>query len=565
MKKTFRQQLSAFPGLLWLVALLVGTIFAAYFPAIHGNFIWDDNAHVTKPELRSVRGLWLIWSDLGATQQYYPLLHSAFWVQHRLWGDATVGYHLVNILFHASAACLLLLILHRLKIPGAYLAAAIFGLHPVHVESVAWITEQKNTLSAVFYLGAMLAYLRFDEKRQALFYALALTLFVLALLSKTVTATLPAALLVLFWWKRGRLLWQRDVLPLIPWLVLGMIAGLFTAWAERKLIGAEGAAFDLTFLQRCLLAGRAIWFYLGKLFWPANLAFIYPRWNVSPEVWQYLFPAGVVAVSTALWLIRSRWRGPLAGLLFFIGSLFPVLGFFNVYPFVYSFVADHFQYLASLGIIVVASAGIAMVLARVAPRARSAGHALCMVLLATLTVLTWQQSRTYSDIQTLYRTTLERNPDCWLCHNNLGVVLDDAGRPQAATEHYKQALQINPNYAQAHNNLGSALARLGQVPEAIEHLELALRINPDYAEAYYNMGNVLLNLGRMQEAIGHYKQALRINPNDTDVYNNLGIALALTGRLSEAKEQYQAALRIRPDDALARHNLSRLQARRAEH
>lgn len=345
-----------------------------------------------------------------------------------------------------------------------------------------------------------------------------------------------------------------------------MITGLFTAWAERKLIGAEGAAFDLAFLQRCLLAGRAIWFYLGKLFWPANLAFIYPRWNVSqPEVWQYLFPAGVVAVATALWLIRSRWRGPLAGLLFFIGSLFPVLGFFNVYPFVYSFVADHFQYLASLGIIVVASAGIAMVLARVAPRARSAGYALCMVLLATLTVLTWQQSQTYSDIQTLYRTTLERNPDCWLCHNNLGVVLDEAGQPQAAIEHYKQTLRINPHYAQAHNNLGSALARLNHAPEAIEHLKQALRINPDYAEAYYNMGNVLLNLGRMPEAIGHYQQALRINPNDTDVYNNLGIALALAGRLSEAKEQYQAALRIRPDDALARHNLSRLQAGRAGH
>ena len=579
---------------LWIAVLLVGAVLIAYFPAIHGGLLWDDAAHVTRPDLRSLHGLWRIWLDLGATQQYYPLLHSAFWVEYKLWGDATVGYHLVNILLHALAVCLLLLVLRGLKIPGASLAAAFFALHPVYAESVAWITEQKNTLSAVFYLGAMLAYLRFDQERRTSLYVLALGLFVLGLLTKTVAATLPGALLVIFWWQRGHVSWRRDVVPLIPWLVLGAAAGLLTAWVERKLIGAEGAAFDFTLLQRCLLAGRVIWFYLGKLFWPVDLLFIYPRWEVNPAIWwQYLFPLAAVGVTTGLWLIRRRWRGPLAGALFFIGSLFPVLGFFNVYPFIFSFVADHFQYLASLGIVVAVSAAIAAALERLRLRDRWAGHAICMVLLGALAVLTWQQSRMYSDIETLYRTTIDRNPDCGMCRYNLGVLLVDTDRVQAAIEqyqqavrikpdygeghnnlgnallqvgrvqeaigHFKQALRVKPNLAEAHNNLGNALLQVGRVQEAIDHYEQALRLKPDFAEAHNNWGNALFQSGRIAEAIGHYEQALRLKPDYANAHNNMGTALVRMGRVTEAKEQYEAALRIRPDHALARDNLSRLQ------
>ena len=214
---------------LWAALLVFLALIIVYLPAIKGGFIWDDNNHVTKPELRSLHGLWRIWFEVGATQQYYPLLHSAFWLEYRLWKDNPVGYHVVNLLLHVSAATMLFVILRRLKIAGAILAAAIFALHPVAVESVAWIAEQKNTLSMVFYLGALLMYLRFDEKRRRQDYFLALGLFVLALLSKTVTATLPGALLVIFWWQRGKLSWRRDVRPLVPWFGLGAISGLFTA------------------------------------------------------------------------------------------------------------------------------------------------------------------------------------------------------------------------------------------------------------------------------------------------------------------------------------------------
>ncbi len=354
-------------------------VLLVYQPAWHGGFIWDDDAHVTKPELRSWQGLYRIWFDVRATTQYYPLLHSAFWIEHRLWGDATLGYHLVNLLLHAAAAVMVALILRRLAVPGAYLAAAIFALHPVHVESVAWITEQKNTLSAVFYLGAMLVYLHFDQTRKIALYWWALGLFLLAILSKTVTATLPGALLVIFWWQRGRLSWKRDVLPLTPLFLLGAGGGMVTAWWELQVNHCVGPEFQFTPVERLLIASRAVWFHLWKLCWPTKLTFFYPRWQIdSGAWWQYLFPLGLTALLVGLWSIRRRTRAPLAALLFFGGTLFPVLGFFNLYTFRYSLIANHYQYLASLGAITLAAAGGVLLLERWGLWRRPAGYMVCL-------------------------------------------------------------------------------------------------------------------------------------------------------------------------------------------
>jgi hypothetical protein len=331
----------------WIAIWL--SVFLAYWPALRGGLVWDDTFHITAPQLRSFHGLWRVWFQLGATQQYYPLLHSAFWIEHRLWADAVIGYHLANVTQHALAACLVVLIVRRLGLPGAWLAGLIFALHPVCVETVAWISEQKSTLSAVFYLASALTYLRFDRTRRKSDYLWALGLFFLALLSKTVTATLPPVLLVIFWWQRGRLDWRRDVRPLVPWFVIGASAGMFTAWVEKTYIAAHGAIYNLTFGQHLLLTGRIICFYAGKLAWPSNLIFTYPHWQLDPTAWrQYLYPLAVAVVSLGLWRLARRYRGPLAGFLIFSGTLFPVLGFLNVYPFRFSYVADHFQYLASL-------------------------------------------------------------------------------------------------------------------------------------------------------------------------------------------------------------------------
>jgi protein O-mannosyl-transferase len=514
------------------VLALAAAVFLAYQPAWQGGFIWDDDAHV-RPELQSWHGLYRIWFDLKATQQYYPLLHSAFWLEYRLWGDATLGYHLVNILLHVAAALLVAVILRRLKIPGAYLAAAIFALHPVHVESVAWITELKNTLSAVFYLSAALVYLRFDQSREKFPYFLALALFVLGLLSKTVTATLPAALLVVFWWQRGRLSWRRDVLPLLPFFALGAVAGVFTALVERKLGGAEGASFDFTIIERCLIAGRAIWFYLGKLFWPANLIFIYPRWQVSQAVWwQYLFPLAALLLVAGLWAIRRHCRGPLAALLFFAGTLFPVLGFCNVYPFIYSFVADHFQYLASLGIIVLVSAGVAMLLARWRLWGQWPAYCLCGALLLVLATRTWAQCCMYLDIDQLYLATIERNPNCWMAYLNLGQVLGNHGQLDEAMGCYANAIRIKPDCKMAHLDLGEALARCHRLNDAMDEYNTALAIDPDYAEAHYNIGNVFMMREQLSEAVAEYNKAIAIRPDYAEAKRNLGFALS---RLKELR------------------------------
>jgi tetratricopeptide (TPR) repeat protein len=548
------------------LALILLTTFVAYLPALQGARLWDDDAHITKPELQSLQGLYRIWFELGATQQYYPFLHSAFWLEHKLWGDSVLGYHLVNVLLHVTSVVLVYFILKRLKIPGALLAAAIFAVHPVMVESVAWITEQKNTLSGLFYLSAMLVYLQFDESRQRSLYFLAMALFVLGLLTKTVIATLPAALLVIFWWQRGTISWKRDVLPLLPFFLLGAAGGLTTAIVERTLIGAEGAEFEMSILQRGVLAGRVIWFYLAKLLWPANLIFIYRRWNIdSNEIWQWLFPITTLATTVVLWTLRKQTRGLLAGWLLFVGTLFPVLGFLNAFPFIFSFVADHFQYLASLGIIVLVAAAIATGAARLAGSARTAAQALCVLLIGTLAYFSWRQSTMYADAITLYQTTIDRNPECWMALNNLGQELVKSGKPQDtqnAIECYRSALRFRPDYPQALNSLGFALTQLGRPQEALELIERAIRLRPDYIEANLNLAIALRKLGRNEEAIRHIKYVLQVQPENADARTNLGNlyiymaeSLHSTEMLQKGIDELQLALAQKPDNPAILTNL----------
>ena len=534
---------------LWLALSLACATLIAYLPALPGTFVWDDAGHVTRPELQSLDGLRRIWLEPGATQQYYPLLHTAFWMEHRLWGDSVFGYHLLNVALHLAAAFLVVAILRRLAVPGAWLAGFLFALHPVAVEAVAWISEQKSTLSAFFYLSAVLAYLSFDATRRRSRYFLALALFVLALLSKTVTATLPAALLVVLWWRRGRLEWRRDLVPLLPWLALGAAAGLFTARVEQRYIGAQGASFALSFLDRCLLAGRAVWFYLWKLAWPANLIFTYPRWRVDPAAWwQYLFPLALLALGAALFALARRRRGPLAAFLFFTGTLFPALGFFNVYPFLYSYVADHFQYLASLGILALAASVIAT-----RPFARYTSVALVLVLGA----LTFRQSRMYAGADTLYRETLARNPNDWMAYNNLGIAAVHDGRTPDAIADFEAALRIEPTLLEARINLGNALANYPhRLPEAIAALREATHVKPDSLDAHRYLADALAKSGRRDGAAAEYQAAIRLDPNDAELHTALGTIYAgMPGRLPEAIAEHQAALRIRPDFAEAHNNL----------
>ncbi|PAW66685.1 MAG: hypothetical protein B9S34_07450 [Opitutia bacterium Tous-C1TDCM] len=546
------------PG--WVFTVLLAALLCAYFPALRGELLWDDAGHVTRPDLQSWSGLARIWFELGATQQYYPLLHSAFWLEHRLWGDAVFGYHFINVAWHALAAVLFIALLRRLAVPGALLAGCVFALHPVGVESVAWISEQKNTLSAVFYLAAALAWLRFEEKRTPAAYAVASLWFVAALLTKTVTATLPPALLVLAWWRRGRIAWRTDTLPLLPWLVLGVGAGLGTAWLETNQIGAAGSDFALGPLERTLLAGRVVWFYLGKLVWPADLAFFYPRWTIDAGVaWQWLFPAAVVVVLAAAFGWRRRDRGPLAAALLFGGTLVPVLGFVNVYPFVFSYVADHFQYLASLAAIAFFSATATRGFARLA-WPRGAGPALATAVLLTLGTLTWRQSGHYRDVFALYRATLERSPDSWVAHLNLGAALDDTGRPAEALPHLQRALELKPDHPETLNSLGNVLNRLGRPAEARPLLERAVQRQPRFASAHNTLGVSLMALGHAEAGLAAFRRALELAPGLALAQVNLGWALANSGRRAEGLAQLEAVNRARPDLADAALKLGLIHA-----
>jgi tetratricopeptide (TPR) repeat protein len=556
------------------------TTVAAYHPALHGGPIWDDFGHITFPELRSLGGLWRIWSELGATQQYYPLLHSAFWLEHRVWGDTFLGYHLINVAQHSLSAFLVVLILRRLAVPGALFAGLIFALNPVAVESVAWISEQKNTLSGVFYLASAYVYLRpprylrdpqSPRDARSPHYWLSFALFICALLSKTVTATLPAALLVVLWWQHGKLDWRRDVQPLVPWFVSAAIAGACTAWFERDIIGARGADFDLTLIERCLLAGRVIWFYLTKLFWPQNLTFIYPRWEIDADVWwQYLFPAGAIALAVGLAILAKRYRGPLAGYLYFCGTLVPVLGFFNVYPFRFSYVADHFQYLASLGVIVPVASALTIASVRVLPHARSLTVFVAGGVVAVLAIVTWNRTFVYQDAETLYRDTIYRNPNAWLAHQNLGMELAARNRFSEAAAAFEGALQAKPDYTEAQRNLALARMKLAdaaadtpqRAAEAIAQYEAVLRADPNHFRARYNLGTLLMDVpGRQADALRHLESAVRMQPNSVEARVNLGIMLAdVPSRSAEAVEHLQYALARRPELPV-RELLATLQSR----
>jgi protein O-mannosyl-transferase len=541
------------PSLLLFAGLAIATLLV-YQPAWFGGPLWDDDAHLTRAGLRSWEGLWLIWTSPQATQQYYPLMHSAFWVMQRLWGDAPFGYHAVNILLHASSAFVLCVLLRRLAVPGAAFAAFLFALHPVQVESVAWITELKNTQSTLLYLLAALAYLKFDQTRMRRYWAVAAAFFALALMTKTVTATLPISLLIVLWWKRGSLDWKRDIAPLVPFVVIGVAAGIGTAWVERTFIGASGSGFEFSLVERSLIAGRAVWFYALTLVWPAHLVFTYPRWNVSQAVaWQYVFPAALAGVIVWFWWIRARTRSPLAALLLYTVALGPALGFVNVYPFIYSFVADHFQYTATLPAFAAIASGMTVLARRYLPSS-GARVALAAVTLSLLAALTWQQSRQYVSAEVLYRTTIARNPSAWMAHQNLAAI--ELARPDGdlpnAEAHIRESLRLKPDNAEAHNNLGYLFQRRGQMKEARKEYEEALRPNPGLAAARNNIGAIEHVEGHLQAALEHYQAALKTDRNNSDAIRNLGLVLVDLGRLEEAAPIVEEAFRQSPNhpDAL---------------
>ena len=546
--------------------LLVAAAFLAYLPALAGKFVWDDDSWTSNiiALLRDFHGLGSMWLKPTALQQYYPLAGTTFWIDYRLWGFHPVGYHLENVLLHAFSAVLLWRILQRLRVRGAWLGAAIFALHPVCVESVAWITERKNVLSGVFFLGSVLASIKFwllpdpgaEERDKSSgaslglwrFYWLALALYLCALLSKTATVGLPGVIFLLLWWKRGRLGW-RDICLLLPFLAVGVAMGLTTMWLEKHHLGAGGKEWGFSAPERLVVAGRVFWFYLGKLFWPHPLMFVYPRWTIqATQPMAYLPVVAAAAGVLLLWRKRHGWGRPvLFAVGYFVAILFPVMGFFDVFFFRYSFVCDHFQYLACIGPLVLAAAGITTALGLFQKRTPWLAPAVCGTLLLMLGMLTWRQTGVYRNFETLWRDSLAKNPKASLARIDLGVYLASKGRYDEAMEQYRMAVEANPNDYAAQHNLGIELARRGKIDEAIEHYRKALQIRPNFDQGRYSLANALSNEGKFDEAIQLYTEVLKVKPDYAPAHYNLGAAFIAKRRYADAIVELRKALQIQPN------------------
>jgi tetratricopeptide (TPR) repeat protein len=533
-----------------------------YLPALRGGFIWDDDDHLTRnPAMATFDGLRQIWSSL-AVSRYYPLTLTSFWVEHRLWGLNPLPYHAVNILLHGANAMLVFLLLRRLRVPGAWVAAAVWALHPVCAESVAWVTELKNTQSAFFFFLALICYVRFDEKPSRGGYGLTLICSVAAMLSKPSTVMIPAVFLLIAWWRRG--CWRRsDWWRAAPFFALALGMSVLTVIEQQGHIDRSGSPVLLRPLERLLVAGQAGWFYLAKLIWPSNLMFFYPLWRPDPASvlnWLPLVAAAAVAATLCRWHRQPWSRGCLLGLGYFELLLFPVSGCFDIFFFHYSFVADHFQYLACLGPIALAVGAGAAVCKRTLSWGRYLGTLAAVLVLAMLGATTWRHEQIYKDPETLWRDTVARNPNAWMAHYNLANLLASQGRTSEAIAEYMATLRVRPEDVEAHNNLGIALAGQGRIEEAIAEYREALRIKP-YADAHYNWGVDLASQGKIEEAMAQYRAALEIKPDYAEAHSNLGAALARQSRVPEAIAEYMAALRIQPDYAEAHQNLGLALAR----
>jgi tetratricopeptide (TPR) repeat protein len=593
----------------WLWAfLLIALVFVSYARVFNAGFIWDDESHLTRnPCIVGPLGLKEVWTSARAV--YYPLVLTTFWTVHKFAGLSPWPYHLLNVFLHAGSAVLLWQILRQLNVRGAWLGAALWALHPVMVQSVAWVTELKNTQSGFFYLLSIFCFLKWDKRlrklsstpriqdaaiqgrldprpplRQtgddrSLLFASSLVFFILATLSKPSVVMLPVVLALCIWWRTRRVQW-RDIAALAPFVLISALASVWTIFEQKFHAGATGTEWAQTWPDRLIIAGRAIWFYLAKLIWPHPLIFIYPRWEIdSSQVTAYLPLLAALGGLLALWLNRAKWsRAVFFAATYYVVSLFPVLGFFSVYFFRYSFVSDHFQYLASMGPLALAGAGIVAAVGRfgetpfrlasdtdalqfsgniAAVRSKSlrllATAGTCLLLLV---VLTWRQTAVYHNLVTLYTATLTRNPGCWMAHYNLGITLNEQGDTDGAISHYREAVELWPGYAEAHYNLGRLLVQKGQLDEAITHYEKALEIDPADAEAHNNLGAALFASGRVDEAIAHYRKALTIRRDYADASCNLASALLSNGDLDGAIAYYSGCLAVSPNQVEAQYNLA---------
>jgi tetratricopeptide (TPR) repeat protein len=532
-----------------------------FCPALRGDWLWDDDRLITDNfQLRSLSGLWNIWFVPGSQWDYYPVEQMALWVEWHLWHTNKLGYHIVTLVLHLLSALLVWRLLGKFGLRLAWLGGLLFAIHPVQVESAAWMAELKNTLSLPPLLLAMIFYLDYEERRKTSDYLLAMGLFLMALLCKITVVMFPVVILLYAWWKRSRIGWS-DLKTSAPFFVLSLAVGLITilggVWDRIFNHLAPGDVPDGGFAARLVLAGQEIAFYFSKSVLPVELLPVYPKWAVDPSSPIHYLPWLVLGgVVWWLWTKRQSWgKHALLGLGFFLINLMPCPGFIPAPNMGYAWTMDHFLYLPIIGLIGLVVAVLGQVEERLTPALRPVGVGMMAVAMALLAWESHSYAGLYINQETLWTYTLARNPEAWPAHNNLGIMLMQSDRFADAIEQYEEALQLKPDYVEAHNNLGNVLQQTGRLPEAMEQYKQALWSNPDYVQAHSNLGAALLKTGRIPEAIEQFEQALKLKPDFAEAHNDLGAALQKSGRIPEAIDQFKQASQLEPDDADLHNNL----------
>jgi tetratricopeptide (TPR) repeat protein len=554
----------------WLWGLiLVLAVILTYTPVWWAGFVWDDRGFVTaNPCIVGPLGLKEIWTTSAA--DICPLTLTTVWVEHALWGLNPLPYHLVNVLLHAACAVSLWRVLLSLNIPGAWLGAALWALHPVQVESVAWITELKNTQSGLFFLLSILFFVKWLRTRGldggtsgGWNYGLILLFAALAMASKSSTVVLPVVLCLCAWWIEGNWQW-RNLARIAPIFLMSIAAGCVSMWTQKQRLLKDLYPQEArSWLERPVVAGDAVWFYLGKLIWPHPLMTIYPRWHINTGQWFSYLPLLAVLVALFVsWFTRHSWfRVYFFVLVYFLVALFPVSGLMDFYFQRYSFVSDHFQYLAAIGPLALAAVALARLsdffaLSKIPWLRPSLGAGLLMII----GVWSWQRAGVYQSNETLWSDTLNKNTDCWMAHYSLANVLLQKGQIDEAMAQFQTVKRMKPVIAEAYYNCGNIFVRKGELDKAIAEFQKALEIRPNYADVYENLGDVFVQKGQVDKAMADFGEALKIKPDSAGIHNSLGVALAQKGRINEAMAQFQQALRLNPNDPGAQNNLAKAEA-----
>lgn len=550
-------------ALLFLAATLI------YLPSVGGTFLWDDDYLVfNNPLMRDPGGLILMWTGQSPVQvDYFPLTSTSFWLQYRLWGDWAPGYRAVNILLHGLTAVLLWHMLRRMALPGAWVAALVFAVHPVHVESVAWISELKNLLALVLLVPAFTRFVRFEQEGGLRHYGWALGFYLLALSAKSSVVGFPAMLLLFLWWRRGTIPEPKAWLRLLPFAVLAFgFAWVTVRFQHDRAIGVENIPIGGP-LSRIAGAGMAFWFYLSKALVPVQLTTIYPKWDYDPaRLWQLGLAAAIPACAVACWIKRHTWgRSVGFGMGCYLLALGPALGLVKMAYMRLTLVADHFQHLALAALIPLIVCGGAH-LVRTHRREWLGRAAVVPAWIAGILMCqSWQHAWNHHNEERLWRASLARNWKSWQAHNRLGSWLFQRGRADEATWHFKQGIEADPSNGEVRYNLGVMYLQVGWLDQAAEAFRATVHLKPEMAEAHVNLMSTLVTEKRGDEAMQAIAVALNRHPEHPLVLSTAGFTYGLLGQVDPAAETLRRAVRISPTSVRDLTNLGVILHQKGEH